>query len=324
MKFSKKDAFTVPNILTYIRLLCLPFFLWMMFAYFADREASQYLWAGFGLFVFASATDIADGWIARHFNMVSDIGKVLDPVADKLLQCFAMLTLGIIGLMHWAFIAIIIAKELYMLFSSKYFIEGSVMLDGSLYLLTWTSRVAFIYDAATLEYRSTYSYPRAGWGLTTDGSQLIASDGTSTLYFMDGQFSVRRRLTVRLDGRQMRLLNELEYIGGKIWANVYTSDLILIIDPETGKITVELPMSDYDAPEGEYTGHVVTYDQNDDVLGQYTFTFYYKPTPKLPNTGSVFANLNIARADYIITGLIFFGLVAGFAIYLIGRRSHRR
>ena len=91
-------------------------------------------------------------------------------------------------------------------FSSKYFIEGSVMLDGSLYLLTWTSRVAFIYDAATLEYRSTYSYPRAGWGLTTDGSQLIASDGTSTLYFMDGQFSVRRRLTVRLDGRQMRLL----------------------------------------------------------------------------------------------------------------------
>ena len=101
-------------------------------------------------------------------------------------------------------------------FSSKYFIEGSVMLDGSLYLLTWTSRVAFIYDAATLEYRSTYSYPRAGWGLTTDGSQLIASDGTSTLYFMDGQFSVRRRLTVRLDGRQMRLLNELEYIGGKI------------------------------------------------------------------------------------------------------------
>ena len=121
--------------------------------------------------------------------------------------------------------------------------EGSVMLDGSLYLLTWTSRVAFIYDAATLEYRSTYSYPRAGWGLTTDGSQLIASDGTSTLYFMDGQFSVRRRLTVRLDGRQMRLLNELEYIGGKIWANVYTSDLILIIDPETGNVEATVDAS---------------------------------------------------------------------------------
>lgn len=128
-------------------------------------------------------------------------------------------------------------------FSSKYFIEGSVMLDGSLYLLTWTSRVAFIYDAATLEYRSTYSYPRAGWGLTSDGSQLIASDGTSTLYFMDGQFSVKRRLTVKLDGRQMRLLNELEYIGGKIWANVYTSDLILIIDPETGNVEATVDAS---------------------------------------------------------------------------------
>ena len=121
-------------------------------------------------------------------------------------------------------------------FSSKYFIEGSVMLDGSLYLLTWTSRVAFIYDAATLEYSSTYSYPRQGWGLTTDGSQLIASDGSATIYFMDGAFSVKRRLTVKLDGRPMRLLNELEYIDGKIWANVYTADLILIIDPATGNV----------------------------------------------------------------------------------------
>ncbi len=125
MKFSKKDAFTIPNILTYIRLLCLPFFLWMMFAYYADRAAGQYLWAGFGLFVFASATDVADGWIARHFNMVSDIGKVLDPVADKLLQCFAMLTLGLVGHMHWAFIGIIIFKEVFIGVTSKYFMRAS-------------------------------------------------------------------------------------------------------------------------------------------------------------------------------------------------------
>lgn len=96
------------------------------------------------------------------------------------------------------------------------------------------------------------------------------------------------------------------------------------IDPETGEIKVELPLDDYDVPEGEYTGVVITYDKDGNVIGRHTFTFYYKPTPKLPNTGSVLANLNIARADYIITGLIFFGLVAGFAIYLIGRRSHRR
>lgn len=125
MKFSKKDAFTIPNILTYIRLLCLPFFLWMMIAYAVDDSRSEYLWAGFGLFVFASATDIADGWIARHFNMVSDIGKVLDPVADKLLQCFAMLMLGIIGHMHWAFIGIIIFKEIFIGVTSKYFMRAS-------------------------------------------------------------------------------------------------------------------------------------------------------------------------------------------------------
>ena len=121
-------------------------------------------------------------------------------------------------------------------FSKKYFIEGSVMLDGSLFLLTWTSRVAFIYDASSLEYRSTYSYPRQGWGLTTDGKSLIASDGSSTLYFMDGSFGIQRKINVTLNGRPVRSLNELEYIDGKIWANVYTTDLILIIDPDTGSV----------------------------------------------------------------------------------------
>ena len=128
-------------------------------------------------------------------------------------------------------------------FSKKYFIEGSAMMGGNLYLLTWTSKVAFIYDAATLEYVSTYSYPRQGWGLTTDGTRLIASDGSSTLYFMDGAFSVTRRLTVRLNGRPMRLLNELEYVDGKIWANVYTADLILIIDPATGNVEATVDAS---------------------------------------------------------------------------------
>ena len=68
MQFSKKDAFTVPNVLTYIRLLCVPVFIGMMIAYCVDKTATEYLWAAFGLFVFASATDIADGYLARRFN----------------------------------------------------------------------------------------------------------------------------------------------------------------------------------------------------------------------------------------------------------------
>jgi len=128
-------------------------------------------------------------------------------------------------------------------FDEKYFVEGSVMLDDLLYILTWTSKVAFVYDAATLEYKKTYSYPREGWGLTTDGKQLIASDGSSRLYFMDKDFTVQRSVLVKLDGKNVRNLNELEYIDGKVWANVYTTDTIVIIDPSSGKVEATVDCS---------------------------------------------------------------------------------
>ena len=125
-------------------------------------------------------------------------------------------------------------------FDRKYFVEGSVILDGKLYILTWTNKVVFVYDAATLEYQKTVSYPREGWGLTTDGAQLIASDGSSKLYFMDEDLKVKRTVVVKLDGRPIRFLNELEWIDGKIWANVYTSDMILVINPSDGKVEATL------------------------------------------------------------------------------------
>ncbi|MDO5443419.1 MAG: glutaminyl-peptide cyclotransferase [Bacteroidia bacterium] len=121
-------------------------------------------------------------------------------------------------------------------FSRKYFVEGSVVLGDNLYILTWQSKVAFIYDANTLEYKSSYSYPREGWGLTTDGKQLIASDGSSRLYFLSEDFKLLDTVDVTMDGRPVRYLNELEYIDGKIWANVYMTDLIVIINPATGKV----------------------------------------------------------------------------------------
>lgn len=129
-------------------------------------------------------------------------------------------------------------KPLYRLdFDKKYFLEGSVEKDGNIYMLTWMNGVAFVYDAKTLEYKSTFSYPREGWGLTTDGKSLIASDGTANLYFMDDSFKTMRKLTVKLNGRPVRDLNELEYIDGKIWANVYLTDMIVIIDPADGNVT---------------------------------------------------------------------------------------
>lgn len=121
-------------------------------------------------------------------------------------------------------------------FDRKYFGEGSVILDDRMYMLTWTSKVAFVYDAATLKYLKTYSYPREGWGLTTDGKSLVASDGSCYIYFMDKEFNVQRKIRVTMNDRPLRLLNELEWIDGKIWANVYTTDMIVIINPSSGKV----------------------------------------------------------------------------------------
>lgn len=121
-------------------------------------------------------------------------------------------------------------------FDKKYFVEGSVIFGDNLYILTWESKQAFIYDAETLEYKSTWKYPREGWGITTDGKQLIASDGSANLFFMNDQFALDRKQLVTLEGRPVRWLNELEYIDGKVWANVYTADEIVIINPKNGKV----------------------------------------------------------------------------------------
>lgn len=121
-------------------------------------------------------------------------------------------------------------------FDRKYFIEGSVIWNDNLYILTWESRMAFVYDARTLEYKSSWKYPREGWGITTDGKHLIASDGSANLYFMNENFAQMKKILVTIDGKPVRFLNELEYIDGKIWANVYTSDEIVIINPKDGKI----------------------------------------------------------------------------------------
>lgn len=131
MEFRKKDLFTIPNILTYIRLICIPIFMGLMIAYYlADPSASSvksdtFMWASFGVFLFAEITDICDGYIARHFNQISDIGKVLDPIADKVLQCVAMLMLCICANIHWAFAIVIIVKEVYMGVTSKYWMRAS-------------------------------------------------------------------------------------------------------------------------------------------------------------------------------------------------------
>lgn len=121
-------------------------------------------------------------------------------------------------------------------FGDKYFVEGSVMLNDKLFVLTWMNKVAFVYNAKTLKFEKAYSYPREGWGLTTDGTSLIASDGSAKIYFLNEEFQQQKSITVTMNGRPVRYINELEWIDGKIWANVYLTEMIVIIDPKTGKV----------------------------------------------------------------------------------------
>ncbi len=135
MQFKKEDLFTIPNILTYIRFLCLPIFIAFMSIAFnsADKVTrSTWLIVSFLVFIFAEITDIVDGKIARKYNMVTDIGKVMDPVADKLMQCFAILMIALVNTKWvqnvwfiWVFVGVLIAKEVFMGVSSKYFMRAS-------------------------------------------------------------------------------------------------------------------------------------------------------------------------------------------------------
>ena len=115
--------------------------------------------------------------------------------------------------------------------------EGLVLLNGRLYQLTWQSGVAYIYDAATLAPRDSFEYIGEGWGLATDGTSLIMSDGSDSLRFLSPTtFEVQRVVHVKYNGSPLRRLNELEFVNGELLANVYESNWILRIDPKTGEV----------------------------------------------------------------------------------------
>lgn len=116
--------------------------------------------------------------------------------------------------------------------------EGIAVLDNRVFQLTWQNHVAFVYDKDSFEVSQVFHYPTEGWGLTFDGARLIMSDGTSTLYFHDPDtFAETGRITVRDDGNPVARLNELEYIDGLIYANVWQTDRLAKIDPATGEVT---------------------------------------------------------------------------------------
>jgi len=129
----------------------------------------------------------------------------------------------------------------------RYFGEGATALGDHVYRLTYLSTFGFIYRDDTLELTGTFRYPGQGWGLTTDGKSLIMSNGSAAILFLDPKtFAVERYIVVTDSFSEVGFLNELEYVDGEIYANVWKTNYIVRFSPETGQVTGWLDLNGLD------------------------------------------------------------------------------
>lgn len=120
----------------------------------------------------------------------------------------------------------------------RYFGEGIALVGDSIVQLTWQAEIGFVYDRTSFERKRTFTYTGEGWGLTYDGTRLIMSDGSDTLRFLDPKtFKETGRVQVKDGDRPVTQLNELEFIKGEVFANVWGTDRIARISPDTGRVT---------------------------------------------------------------------------------------
>jgi len=156
---------------------------------------------------------------------------------------------------------------------SRYFGEGITVLNGKIYHLTYKEKVGFIYDARSYQKLAEFNYNTEGWGITHNHKNLIMSDGSDKLYFLDTTtLKVIRTLPVtNLGGTKLKNLNELEYVRGHIYANVYESSLIVKIDPANGKVVGALDLSAITSEikrmyPNTYELNGIAYHENSDAL----------------------------------------------------------
>ena len=154
---------------------------------------------------------------------------------------------------------------------SQFFGEGIALFGNEVVQLTWLTNIGFVYDLESFEQKRTFSYPTEGWGITTDGHRYIMSDGTSTLYFRDLQtLDELGRIEVRGEDGPISRLNELEYINGEVYANVWLTNRIARIEPVTGRVlgwidlTGLLSAQDRTGTEDVLNG--IAYDTDNDRL----------------------------------------------------------
>jgi glutamine cyclotransferase len=148
----------------------------------------------------------------------------------------------------------------------QYFGEGMTLVGDKIIQLTWQSHVGFVYDKYTFELLQNFSYPTEGWGITYDGSQLIMSDGTANLYFLDPvTFQKTGQVQVHDANGPVVRLNELEYINGKVYANIWLENKIAVINPQTGQVEAWIDLSgiiDHQNLDGNSVLNGIAYDAN--------------------------------------------------------------
>ena len=155
---------------------------------------------------------------------------------------------------------------------SQFFGEGVTVFGNRIIQLTWKAGVGFVYEKSSFKQVQVFKYPGEGWGITHDGKNLIMSDGSATLRFLNPEtFEETRRINVADASGPVALLNELEYVNGTIYANVWKTDRIALIDPETGKVTGWLDLTGI-LPQGsqnkKQTGVLngIAYDADNEAL----------------------------------------------------------
>jgi glutamine cyclotransferase len=133
---------------------------------------------------------------------------------------------------------------------TQYFGEGITIFGEKLYQLTWRSQTGFVYDKTTFALQDEFAYSTEGWGITHDGQQLIMSDGTNRLRFWEPETLEESGFIDVFDGpKPVFRLNELEYIGGEVFANVWQTDRVARIDPQTGRVTAWIDLSGLLSPQ---------------------------------------------------------------------------
>jgi glutamine cyclotransferase len=162
---------------------------------------------------------------------------------------------------------------------SEVFGEGLTLHHGELWVLTWREGFVYVFDPDTFDIKRTFRLNGEGWGLTSDGASLILSDGTSSLTFYEARdFTAVRRLQVTENGRPLSNLNELEYVDGQIYANVYRTDRIVRIDPQDGQVNASIELQGLRAHlPRPHRAEVLNGIAFDDTTGNFLVTGKYWP-----------------------------------------------